>query len=284
MLATSRDRGVQIGRRSVNYVADRVANAVQCAMAEIADGAGLAECGAIIPPSTGVISGIDPKTGHAFVNQIFLGITGGAGGPLNDAWLTIGHVGNGGLVFVDSVELDELRQPIHVYERRLLPDTEGAGRRRGASSLLVEFGPVGCDISVGYVSDGVFNRPHGVRGGLAGGRADQVRIKIDGSEERMPPCGQVTIADGERVRSLSTGGGGYGAPTAREAERVARDVAERWISASRAEEVYRVVLDAAGNVDAAATARARSGAEPVPAVSTARPDRGTPALLASPAD
>jgi N-methylhydantoinase B len=96
-------------------IADRVANAVQSALAELGEGEGMAECGAIIPPGTGVVPGLDPRTGTRFVNQLFLGLTGGAGGPHNDAWQTIGHVGNGGLVFIDSVELDELRQPIQVH-------------------------------------------------------------------------------------------------------------------------------------------------------------------------
>ena len=79
----------------------------------------MAECGAVIPPAVGVISGIDPRTEDPFVNQIFLGMNGGAGAPfLADAWLTMGHVGNAGLCNIDSVELDELRQPIHVYSRR----------------------------------------------------------------------------------------------------------------------------------------------------------------------
>ena len=42
-------------------------------IAEIAGASGMAECGAVIPPACGVISGIDPSTGKAFVNQVFLG-------------------------------------------------------------------------------------------------------------------------------------------------------------------------------------------------------------------
>jgi N-methylhydantoinase B len=239
-------------------IADRVANAVQSALAELGEGEGMAECGAIIPPGTGVVSGLDPRTGTRFVNQLFLGLTGGAGSPHNDAWQTIGHVGNGGLVFIDSVELDELRQPIQVHQRRLLPDTEGAGRHRGASSVLVEFGPVGCDISVGYVSDGVVNAPLGARGGGTGGAARQELIRRDGTRETLPACAQITVADGERVWSVSTGGGGYGPPIERPAARVAADVREGWITAARAAEVYGVVLDGAGAVNEAATAARRS--------------------------
>ena len=46
-------------------VADRVANSVQAALAGLADGLGLAECGAVLPPSVGVISGTNSEHGSA---------------------------------------------------------------------------------------------------------------------------------------------------------------------------------------------------------------------------
>jgi N-methylhydantoinase B len=243
-------------------IADRVANAVQAAIAEIAPGYGLAECGAVIPPAVGVISGHDPATGEPFVNQVFLGMTGGAGAPQADCWLTIGHVGNAGLCFIDSVELDEIRQPIHVYSRRLVTDSEGAGQFRGGSSVAVEFGPAAGPISVGYVSDGTRNPASGVRGGLAGGRADQWRIQADGSREHLDACAQVSLSSGERLLSVSTGGGGYGSPLEREPEQVAHDVKERWISAQRALEVYGVVIGDDGVLDTTATEGVRATIRP----------------------
>ena len=54
-------------------LADRVANPVQRAIAEIAPGYGMADTGPIMPPAMGVISGKDPRHDNAaFVNQIFL--------------------------------------------------------------------------------------------------------------------------------------------------------------------------------------------------------------------
>ena len=53
-----------------------------------------------------------------------------AGTPSTDGWLTILHVGNAGMCYQDSMEIDELRHPILVHARRLMPDTEGAGRFR----------------------------------------------------------------------------------------------------------------------------------------------------------
>ncbi|MGE3307370.1 MAG: hydantoinase B/oxoprolinase family protein [Rhizobiaceae bacterium] len=239
-------------------VADRVANAVAASIADIAEGLGMAECGAVIPPAVGVISGVSPRTGEAFVNQIFLGMTGGAAAAGADAWMTIGHVGNAGLCNIDSVELDEMRQPIHVYGRRLVPDTEGAGKFRGAPSIAVEFGPVGCDISVGYVSDGVVNSAKGVRGGGNGGNANQFRLLPGGGREQLDGCAQVSLMDGERLLSISCGGGGYGSPGERDAATVVRDVAEGWITQQRAEAVYRVAVGADGALDEARTVELRA--------------------------
>ena len=219
-------------------IADRVANAVQRGIAEMGEGFGMAEVGAVIPPSTGVISGVDPRTGKRFVNQIFLGFTGGAARWGMDAWVTYAHVGNGGMCYQDSVELDELEHPLRVETRRLMIDSEGAGRFRGAPGLLVEFTPLGTVLEVGYVSDGTVNPALGARGGGAGGRARQALRRADGRVEELPACAQVRAEPGETIISLSTGGGGYGDPKLRDPERVRHDVREKWISLERARTVY----------------------------------------------
>jgi N-methylhydantoinase B len=238
-------------------IADRVANGTQRAFAELADGFGMAEVGAVIPPSVGVVSGTDPRTGLDYVNQVFLGMTGGAAGPHADAWLTVGHVGNAGLSCIDCVELDEYYHPIIVERRELVPDTEGAGRFIGAPSIQVEFGPIGSDMEIGYVSDGHHNPPAGARGGGAGGRADQLLRRRDGTETPLPACAQITLLDGETVISLGAGGGGYGAAAERDPAAVAEAVREGLVSPERAEAVYRVILRD-GDVDDAATAARRA--------------------------
>ena len=238
-------------------IADHVANPVQAAMAELADGLGLAETGSVLPPSIGVISGRDPRSGEPFVNEVYLGVTGGAGAPKADGWLSIVHVGNAGVCFQDSIELDELRQPIFVAERRLLPDTEGAGRSRGAPSALAVFGPTEAPMCVAYVSDGNANPAQGTRGGGPGGTSDQFRQAADGARERLPNCAEVWLQPGEMIVSVSAGGGGYGDPRERDPERLRHDIAERWITPKRARDVYGVALAPDGSVDRAATARLR---------------------------
>ena len=240
-------------------IADRVSNPTQAAIAEIADGFGLAECGAIIPPATGVVSGIDVERGQPFVNQVFLGLTGGAGAPHADCWQSICHVGNGGLCYQDSIELDELRQPLFIQTRGFAPDTEGAGKFCGARSAYVEFGPRTGNLDVAYVSDGGINGPQGVREGLGGACANQFRITRNGMHEELSNCDVVNLVAGELIASQSCGGGGYGRPTDREPESVAHDVREEYVSVDRAASVYGVVVDAAGNLDAAATEAMRAG-------------------------
>jgi N-methylhydantoinase B len=241
-------------------VADRLAHAVSSAIAQLGEGYGMAECGGCLPPSASVISGVDPRNGERFVNQLFLGSTAGPGTPFGDCWLTYLHVGNGGMCFIDSVELDELYQPIWIAERRIMPDTEGAGRHRGAPSLFVEFGPVGCAVDLAYVSDGSINAALGARGGGVGGPAGHIKRRTDGALEPLANCVKVTLTDGETIQSICCGGGGYGPPLERDPSRVLADVAEGWISRQRARDVYGVAIDEAMRVDEAATQRLRAQA------------------------
>ncbi|MFP6777747.1 MAG: hydantoinase B/oxoprolinase family protein [Alphaproteobacteria bacterium] len=236
-------------------LADRVSNPTQRALAELAEGFGMAEAGPIIPPTCGVISGRDPRRGNEiFVNQLVLGVTGGAGSPEADAWMPIVHVGNAGMCRQDSIEVDELSHPLHVKCRRLLADTEGAGTYRGAPSIEVEFGPSEDNsFRVLYVADGTINPAAGTRGGLPGGPIQIFKRSGNGDITPQAAYGDVELLPGETIISISSGGGGYGPPTAREVGSVKQDLDEGWVTRERAETVYGLALDAAGVVDMAAT-------------------------------
>jgi N-methylhydantoinase B len=245
-------------------VADRVSNAVQGALADLGDGFGMAEAGSVLPPSAAVVSGVDPRTGRRFVNQLFLGVSGGAGTPYTDGWLTILHTGNAGLCYQDSVELDELRHPLFVERRELIPDSEGAGRYRGAPGIYCEYGPQDCNMSVVFVSDGTVNPAGGVRGGLAGASADQKKRDGSGKVSAVPASARVYLSPGERIISVSAGGGGYGAPTDRAPASVAHDVREGVVSANRARNTYGVAIAADGCVDEEVTAALRKSKKVIP--------------------
>jgi N-methylhydantoinase B len=236
-------------------LSELTANLTASALAELGEGVGMAETGRAQPPATAVISGVDPREhGGPFVNQLMLAVTGGAAGPAADGWLTILGIGAAGFLLRDSVEIDEMKYPIRVREQRIMPDSEGAGRFRGAPGAYVEFEPVGCTLDTVYLSDGTFNAPRGVRGGLDGTTARQRKRSRDAAlGDELGSYVRLDLEPGESIVSMSCGGGGYGPPHEREPARVARDVREGWVSAKRAREVYRVALNVNGEVDPDAT-------------------------------
>ncbi|MFC1579416.1 hydantoinase B/oxoprolinase family protein [Thermodesulfobacteriota bacterium] len=240
-------------------LADRITNPVQRAFSKIKDGIGLAECGPIFPASMGVISGFDPRNDNApFVNQIFVLDTGGAATANTDAWLTICHAGNSGMCFIDSVELDELHFPILVKERRLVPDTEGAGRTIGAPSGFAEYGPIGGgNLEVVYVADGAFNNAKGTQGGYNGAKIQNYLRTEDGKLNELPACSDIILKPGQNIVSYSSGGGGYGPPHERPVEKVKDDMEEGWITKERARDVYGVAFNKDGNIDERETASLR---------------------------
>jgi len=239
-------------------VADRITNSVQTAIAELTEHAGQAEAGAILPGTMAVVSGVDPRRNRPFVNQLFVVHTGGAGTPTQDAWVTIAHAGNAGMLYQDSIEVSELHYPLRVYDKRLVTDTEGAGTYNGAPSSTAEYGPVDCAMDINFVSDGCQNPPRGVRGGGTGGNAQQYRRRADGSLEPLPGVTSATLAPGERIVAVTCGGGGFGSPLKRDPLRVAHNAREGWITRDRAERVYGVILDEKFRINENETRRKRA--------------------------
>ena len=226
-------------------LADRVANAVQRGMAELGEGIGMAECGAVIPAAAAVVSGEDPRRGgRPFVNQIFLAVTGGAGTPWSDAWLTMFHVGGAGMLRRDSVEVAEMAHPLRVLRQRLVPDSEGAGQYRGAPSAEVEYGPVDTSMWVSYGTDGAITPALGARGGHAGGPSTHFRRDVNGSLSQLLPYALVELQAGETIVSVTAGGGGYGEPQRRQPKSVVKDVRDGLVTVERARGVYWVAITA----------------------------------------
>jgi len=107
-------------------------------------------------------------------------------------------------------------------------------------------------ISTSY--DRVVFPPRGRLGGKDGatGRVELVSGKV------LPPKAQSTIPAGERLRISMPGGGGYGDPMDRPAEKVAEDVEKGLVSAAKARELYGVALTADFEVDGPETTRLRT--------------------------
>ncbi len=243
-------------------VADRLVNLVQSAFAQISDGSGLAEGGLGMGAGMAVISGSDHRTDDAYVNQLFLTNSGGPASPTADGWLTYGLPVAAGLMYRDSVEIDELKHPMEVRYLRMVPGTGGAGRYRGAPSMEVAYGPKKTRMEVLWPCDGTVYPPKGVRGGQDGQRCRHWKVNANGEAEELPTVVGVMLAKGEIVKGNQSSGGGYGSPLERDPRRVLHDVLEGYETLERARDVYGVVLKGgeAGEfeLDVAATATRRA--------------------------
>ena len=111
-------------------------------------------------------------------------------------------------------------------EKRLIPDSGGAGRMRGGLSQRLTFEATGPKpVTVTYRHERVQNPPRGILGGLAGrpGR-DLLNDKPVAAKAR------ITLAPGDRITFETPGGGGLGPPAERDADALARDIAEGYVT------------------------------------------------------
>ena len=250
-------------------IADRLTNVIQHAFSQIGDGYGLAEGAAALSAGYAVISGHDERRDSPYINQLIVGTNGGPGTPEVDGWLTYGAPGGAGLIYRDSIEVDEHKFPMLYTELRIAPDTGGAGRHRGAPASVVEFGPTTAPMLAAYQIDGHETPARGARGGGPGSTGGAYKIGLDGSSERTENVTVTELLAGERIRGEHGGGGGYGDPLAREPELVLADVLEGYVSAAAARESYGVALcgsaeDGTLAVDTAETERLRAPSSAVP--------------------
>lgn len=245
---------------ATTLLADVIVNVTQSAFADLGEGFGLSEGNICNSSGASVVSGNDwRRDGQAYVNQIFLMGGGGPASPISDGMNYLLVPPGAGLLYRDSVEVDEQRFPVLIRSMRLQPGSAGAGRQRGGLATRVEFGPRKDDMLVMTVSNGRIQPPRGVRGGEDAQVGGNFHIKLDGTVETLPGYVVCRLKAGERIVGLDNGGGGYGDPAERDPHRVLLDVQEGCETLERARDVYRVALvfDAEGvavGVDEAATA------------------------------
>ena len=222
---------------------DVIINTTMSSFAELGEGLGFAHGNYCNTAASGVASGTDPRRGsEPFVNQMFMmGGGGGASATTDGMHYYFVPVG-AGLLYRDSVEINEQRFPIMIKSMKLLEDSMGHGRRRGGPATEVIMGPRGSKMKILHACNGLETAPKGVRGGTESKLGENVRIAPDGSEHPYPAVMNIDLEPGDLLRSRDQGGGGYGEASEREIERVLKDVKNKFISKEIALTVYGVVI------------------------------------------
>ena len=227
---------------------DVIVNVTQSTFAELGDGHGYAHSNYCNSAAAGVASGTDWRhDGAPYINQMFMMGGGGGASAKYDGMHYMFVPVACGLLYRDSIEINEQRFPIHIEYMKVMTDSMGHGRRRGGPATEVVMGPRKEPMKILHACNGTETAPQGVRGGTGSKVGGNFRIDKNGQEEKYPAVLICELESGERLRALDNGGGGYGNPIDREVERVLNDVAERYISSETARDVYGVVI--AGNVD-----------------------------------
>ncbi|HET9883287.1 MAG TPA: hydantoinase B/oxoprolinase family protein [Candidatus Binatia bacterium] len=143
-------------------------------------------------------------------------------------------------------EIIESLSPVVLQRRQLRPDSGGSGKWRGGLGQLTEFTRRGeGKWSVSSIADRtVYPAP-----GLLGGQPGATGEVFLGDGTRLHAKALVDLKPGDVVHINLPGGGGYGHPFERDAEKVRWDVIEGYITAEAAEREYGVVIRYNGNLD-----------------------------------
>ena len=198
----------------------------------------------------------DNRTGRRVMANISP-ITAGAGGSAEED----GHEANGhneGFFKNTPVEINEAETPIKILDYSLAPDSAGAGKHRGglATSMTIKvFSPH--TVVTARNRDRVRFTPWGILGGAAGKSSAFVLNPGSNHEVDLGNTDVVNVDPGDVIRMTGAGGGGWGPPTMRPAERVLTDVRRGFVSVQGAERDYGVVIRD-DRVDAQATEKLRA--------------------------
>jgi N-methylhydantoinase B len=199
---------------------------------------------------------------------------------------------------VPNVEDQELVFPILYLYRNELPDSGGAGARRGANGGSFAYVPLAVpELTIATVTAGAATRMPpcpGLAGGHPSGTSAYRLLRDAGpalGDGSPLPRRAGDLGDGwEHVSARSSGvrqgardiveerwcgSGGLGDPLDREPERVRRDVLDERISAARARELHGVAL-AGDEVDAEETARVREQIRARRRAASSEPSRTPP--------
>ena len=207
----------------------------------------------------GAVAGYQPHNGELFL--AFIGpIGGGWGAKRSEDGISATVCINDGDTHNSPCEQMEAKYPLLFERHALIPDSGGAGRRRGG---------LGVECVVQARSEITLNTsierrnclPWGLEGGLEGA-GNEVLLRRDGFVGPEAPNAKLystRIKAGDAFILRSGGGGGFGSPINRPVTEVLEDTRAGYITIASARRYYGVLIDPATiQVDQLATDDLRS--------------------------
>jgi N-methylhydantoinase B len=158
---------------------------------------------------------------------------------------------------IPPLEILESLYPVLFTQWALRPDSGGAGQHRGGLGAIYEIEALADgETEVFLLGERGKFPPFGVNGG---GPAARNRFVFDTPHgPQSPPLvskiTDVAIRRGQRVRLETPGGGGFGPPSQRDPARIARDLAQGYVSREAVARDYGIAVDDDGVARIAADA------------------------------
>ena len=138
-------------------------------------------------------------------------------------------------VLGSQVEISESVAPVLIKRRELRPDSGGAGRTRGGLGQSIEVESANGNPFLLFLSVERIKHPAKGRAGGQAGMPGRIRI---GDGPDLPGKGEFRVEPGETLIFETPGGGGFGPPTERIHDAVARDVEDGVVSCGKARDDY----------------------------------------------
>ena len=188
-------------------------------------------------PGQGCISaGSDPHSGRYFIN--YENLAGGQGARcsadgMDTVMINMTNTSN------LPVEAMEMEFPVRIERYELVTDSGGAGKYRGGLGILRDMRVLADNASVSLRSARQKFPAPGMAGARPGGLGAFIRNPGAADETRLGLTTSGTpLANGDVLRVVTPGGGGYGDPRERDPAAVKRDLIEGRITAAAAREIY----------------------------------------------
>jgi N-methylhydantoinase B len=140
-------------------------------------------------------------------------------------------------LYAAPVEIIEAEFPCRIREFSLTRDSGGAGQFRGGLSFTREYEMLE-PAEIVYRADRAIEPPQGLRGGKPAGSSRFVVNPGTPEEQVMPSSARMQLEAGAIFRVNGPGGGGYGDPAKRDAQALANDIAEGYVSEQAAKRDY----------------------------------------------
>jgi len=191
--------------------------------------------GETIAPAGGIFpfyfSGEDSRFGDGTFTVHVLPYGGSGATRDEDGWPPVAFPDNGTLT---PTEIMELECPVLMRKKAIIPDSGGAGRRRGGPAQEIVLECVAEKPITLTVRPDLLKYPvPGLAGGLPGSLGEVI---LNGEHlDRFPP---LEFRPGDTVIIRVPGGCGFGEPTEREKERLLADIELGYVTPDAAREVY----------------------------------------------